>query len=101
METWTLSVKEWQDIISKLEKLQTPKGTSFNKLKGFNKTRVYNNAILLGRNKISPQHRNIVPSTIRRISIQCKGRSKKYVLAIKLPRNLCNLIRSQSPTPLN
>ena len=97
METWTLSVEEWAKIINILEGLNINTEKSFSRLRGFNKTKVYNSAILLRRNKIPRQHRSIVPSTIRRISMQCKGRANKYVLAIKLNRNLCNLIRSQSP----
>ena len=101
METWVRPVEQWREIINILEGLNINTEKSFSRLKGFDKTRFFNNAILLSRNKISPQHRNIVPNMIRRISIQCKDRDDRDFLAIKLPRNLCNLIRSQSPIPLN
>jgi hypothetical protein len=101
METWVLSVEQWRNIIIILEGLNINTEKSFSRLKGLNKTRVYNNAILLSRHKIPERHRKIVPNTIRRISIQCKGRTNRDVLAIILPRNLCNLIKSQHLTPLN
>ncbi len=101
METWVRSVEQWVNIINILEGLNINTEKSFSSLRGFNKTRVYNNAILLSRHKIPERQRKIVPDTIRQISIRCKGLANRDVLTIILPRTLCNLIRSQSPTPLN
>jgi len=80
METWTLSVEEWRNIIIILKSLNINTEKSFSSLKGFKKTRIYNNAILLSRYKIPERHRKIVPHTIRRISIRCKGRANRDVL---------------------
>jgi hypothetical protein len=98
METWTLSVEKWRKIIDILNRLNI-NTTSFSKLRGFNKTRVYNNAILLRRNKIPSNHRAIISRTIRKIRTACKGKTSDTVIKINIPKNLCNLIRSQSPTP--
>ncbi|NBP57103.1 hypothetical protein EBU71_11335 [bacterium] len=96
METWNLSVAKWREIITILKSLRTPTNTSFATLKGLNKTRVYNNAILLSRHKISPHHRRIVVNTIRKISNNCRGFDDTIIISILIPRTLCNLIRSNS-----
>jgi len=80
METWVRSVEQWINIIIILEEFNINTKKSFSRLKGFNKTRVYNNAILLSRYKIPKQQRKIVPDTIRLISIRCKGRANRDVL---------------------
>jgi|GEM_PF-1380468 len=100
METWNLSVEQWQNIISILNSINLPSKIKFRQANGREKTLLFQKAEILGHKKIPPRHRGIIITTIRNISSKIQNKDSGQIVTINIKTTVYRLIKSKLTPPL-